>query len=968
MLQDILTQIENIDEAIRWFKQNEPGQYEQRFFQLVTERSRLRRMATAEDENPAIAAYGESQKGKSYVMSNLLQKDGRPFTVEADGREYNFIEEINPPTTNTEATGVVTRFSSFQRHPERYRADHPVYVKLLSVTDLVAILCDGYFNDLHDFLTMSEEELRKLGTTLLEQYEARPDVQSFIIEDDVVDLQEYISKYIPAKAATIIHSGYLAQVAQIIRKVPANEWISLFAPLWNNNEDLTGLLSRLLAALQRLDYQREAYLDIDAVLNNNNTIMAVVCLLGLNRPAAPGSAAEHPNHYTHVHFTDQAGVLRTADRFEKHLLSAITKEVVFKINDRFLESEGKYCFDMVTPEVANLLPRQAVKKDILRHNDLLDFPGARPRQALLTSMIRQELSYILLRGKVAFLFNKYCETMSINILLFCHDHQNASVSLMYKTINDWVSEFVGETPEKRARRISDMGVSPFFYIATKFNIDMAQKSNSALNRPECFNLRWNDRLNKIIYNECFKADSVSWFNNWDAPHATFKNSYLLRDYKYSSNTGDGNSLYAGYTAEGGREEECLIRDVVVDGQSIDLYERLRTSFVTNENVRKFFSNPAKSWDVAATKNNDGSLHIIEQLSIVAANMGRARKNIFADNLRDTKRRLLTILAEYYHDDDADKRFEENLRKGYRIARELDFTYNKDNYFFGHLIQALQVTEKEMYQTLHTFISSGELSQTLHDSHEYEFIRRTCNNFADCATEEDKWDCLTLNYGYLDRAEAEEDMKARGVDVHQLFNSSSHPKLNSVYIADNIFRSWKKHLFSLDLMEQLTGEGGFSSAVMTTLLKNIAATAEELGIRERVERLIAPYVNVMSIATVNISFLADLIATEFNNYIADLGYHYRLPEEEERFRALALQRHLSLYRYIGAPRKADYNEAELTGLFHSLTDNPRAIPLAVEQNYYKWKEYMIISFIARTEPGDYDHEANQEIKRIIDKLS
>ena len=131
MINKINRQIENINASLQWIKAHKPEHYAQRFPQLVQQRCQLRRMAAAEEEFPAIAAYGESQRGKSYVMSNVLQKDGKPFTITANGRKINFIERINPPTVNTEATGVVTRFTSFLKNPGLYNAQYPVLMKVL---------------------------------------------------------------------------------------------------------------------------------------------------------------------------------------------------------------------------------------------------------------------------------------------------------------------------------------------------------------------------------------------------------------------------------------------------------------------------------------------------------------------------------------------------------------------------------------------------------------------------------------------------------------------------------------------------------------------------------------------------------------------------------------------------------------------------------------------------------------------
>lgn len=255
------------------------------------------------------------------------------------------------------------------------------------------------------------------------------------------------------------------------------------------------------------------------------------------------------------------------------------------------------------------------------------------------------------RGKVAFLFNKYSEAYIVNILIYCHDYMNNAVTQMWITLDEWIKEYVGATPEKRARNIARLQGSPFFVVATKFNTDMARMTNDALNDKAMLRKRWDDRFMKILYSECFQAKPDMWFHNWEAPGATFKNTYLLRDYKYSSETGNGNHLYSGFTDTNKSEVRCLLKEHIVqdEGRDIDFYSLLRQSFVENENVRKFFADPAKSWDVAATINNDGSLYLVEQLSIVARRMGEGRVALFTEKLNEVKRAVRGALQEFYHD-------------------------------------------------------------------------------------------------------------------------------------------------------------------------------------------------------------------------------------------------------------------------------------------------------------------------------
>ena len=105
-----------VEKAISW-QSNVPDSERQNYLeQLVNLRRAFKKIQFAASERCSTAAFGESQMGKSYLVSALMSDPGKPFTVTDGRREYNFIDDINPSTPNSrvEATGVVTRFTISQ--------------------------------------------------------------------------------------------------------------------------------------------------------------------------------------------------------------------------------------------------------------------------------------------------------------------------------------------------------------------------------------------------------------------------------------------------------------------------------------------------------------------------------------------------------------------------------------------------------------------------------------------------------------------------------------------------------------------------------------------------------------------------------------------------------------------------------------------------------------------------------------
>lgn len=970
MIQEINKQISVINDALNWIRRYKPEHYKQRFIQLVEERRKLRKIAHAESDNPGIAAFGKSQVGKSYLMSSILQNKRERFKVKANGTEYEFIGKINPIGDNTEATGVVTRFSSFKRDGALYSSQFPVLMKSLSVADIIIILSDGYFNDLGDYTSDSEKNIEARGEAIYNEYKDKPDINnSPLPADDVLTIKNYFKQHIN-NAQAFNRTSFFDNVAAVAERIPSSEWCNVFSVLWNQNPDISNLFNKTIEVLRRLSFSHNVYLPIEAVLHNGikpNTIMSVDCLRTMFDEHSP---------YTTDAYIRQGEDFKLAGHFGKGEICALCREVVFKIEDAFLKSTNSYDFDDIAPEVQRKLNDGDIEMAILKDNDLLDFPGARAREQEKSDKLSEVkvLLNMFLRGKVAYLFNKYNEAAAINVLLFCHHQMDNDVTNLYLLLDEWVRNYVGETPEKRRATIeSTEGVAPLFYIATKFNMDLAMRTDPEANQANSIDNRWKDRFEKVLYGGCFHPDTVDWVFNWTAPGTKFKNSYLLRDFKWSGPM--GSKLYKGYDPDNDSSTELpRMAPDKADGTNSEgyitdnYYQLMRRSFCSHPASEMLFEDRALAWDVAASRNNDGALYIIEKLSVVARNLEQTREKQFEQQLGDVKRKVLNVLNEYHVSEDIDERLMENIRKANSIIREMDFTSNEDNYFFGHLLQALQITETRCLQEVHQLIQSGELGEKTINFSDYEIILKRCRDFSGCTTNDECWQRLQMVYGLRSKEEAEQYLIRREVDHNMLFSKSFKKKINSVVIADHVYDLWCRNIKSVEFMNRILANQRFDSVVMSTLLEGITDASKYLRLNDIMAAAIAEYVNVISVFTINESLVADILSSTINRFIIDLGYEYLSAKDLENVRKAVEQYQLLVFDYIGKEHKSHFDEEELTALFDELTDNPKAMTASFEDNYYTWLEYMYVSFIAHFDVPDYDKEANHQLTEIINNIS
>lgn len=952
MANKALQKINDINNGLKWIREHQPDQYDQRFLQLVDERRKLRILANAERSNAGVAAFGNSQVGKSYLMNCILQDNDKPFMVEYPGGEYNFIDTINPIGEGAEATGVVTRFSTYGKHPELYNIQYPIRFRSYNVKDVIVTICDAYFNDFRNFTTGSESELIEMCNALYEKYGAgQPVPDSPLTADDLLDMKAYFRRHINNAQVYSVKTPFFDKIALIIDRVPVADYASIFGVIWQYNAEFTTLFDTCIDILRRLEFEEYLYLPISAVMHGGlkeDTIMSVSCLKLLYESKAA-------DYRTNVYRGD-GGHFESLGVFTKSELCAVCSEVIIKIRDEFVESTGEYDFRDVPSDVAGHLTKGRISMKVLNDCDLLDFPGARAREDLLLEKLgdKGELMYAFLRGKVAYLFNRYNEEKNINILLFCHHHKNLEATQMQHLLRNWVYEYVGDTPEKRAALVRKTGLSPLFHVGTMWNMNLGEVDNKELGMSEkAIKTRWSSRFEEILASQCYHRSANEWVDNWTGAGVPFQNSYMLRDYKFSD------KIYEGFRTSG-REEKMLI--------AREYYDTMRRLFCESNENHRFFADPALAWDVSASVGNDGSLYIIEQLSKVARNITAARDQQIEEQIAEASRNCYRILFEFFKSADVDELLESNIRKANGIFREMEFSCQSDPEYFGHLLQALQLTESETFKALHKLIPV--LTATVHDDSlivDYELIRRRCGDFDGCETENDKWQRVLERYHFADIDEAAQYLDSKKIDVGQLFRGEAIKRKNSAVISYEILRLWERNITGSLFMNHFAGDGKVDEPVLSNLTEAMIGTAAKVGLGARMERDISDYVDVLNTTVINEDLVADILATAISDFVTDFGYGYLTDEQIGMAERISRERRLPCFDWLRRERRESWNEEEMTSLLNDILASERKYTPAYDANYNRWIEYMYISFIADLKVPDFDRDANDKLKAILDEL-
>lgn len=934
---DIIHQLDCVEKAIQWTTKHLQGdKLENSYNSLVNQRRQLKKIGYALADNPAAAIYGESQKGKSYLVSSLLSsKNSNFYVVDATGIKYDFKNEINPLGQNKESTSVVTRFSSqYNWINDKY----PVKVQLLSLVDVLLVLSDTYYSDLKNQNIITKERINTDLKGFNHYFESTNAVQKFIQEDDILDIKEYFEKHFKTQAHSILASDYFDIVSKKIKNIPIHDWANVFAFLWNNNPLIIELFKKLVYKLQEIDFADSLYVPYKAVLRKHGTLLDVDRLIEINNNSQGKEELYEADTEIFYIYNNQ----EQTKTVKKSFLCALTAELVFRLPDELKDD-----------------------KSFLNATDLLDFPGARARLENNESDINEEVvPEMLLRGKVAYLFNKYEANFKINTLLFCHDKDLASQRFMPTLLNNWVKSTVGESDADRNEFISKTEKSPLFIIATKFNLDLKIIEADKPGNLDSLNHRWNQRFTKVLSEEIINVNMYDWFTNWTTSNKFFNNIYLLRDYYYSSEMQD--QLYKGFSDDS-RSEKEEIKPLNYP----EFREDLKQSFLRHEFVKQHFDNPEISWNEATQINKDGTALIIENLTTVTQHVNEAREQKLFKQVSKLNDLLIQELKKHYHTGDSDDLLNKAKQKAGRIQAKLAISSGRNPFFFAELINTFMISESKVFNHFRNVMNNlNEKTEIRFD--EYANLRMTVSNLDAKLSFEENLKILSDYFEYPDTLSCIEYFEAEKIDLHKLFFDNTNPlELYSVKLAESIKEFWLSECKNQQISTQ---ETGLNEADKEEILSMFSVLFDKLHLTQKIASNLEVYVDRYNKVDLLQEMLADIAAETINNFVYSVGFNYFSEVDKKEFEVASEKNNLGLHLNSDDMRIKSFEKNNVAELFEKIDNLPKTFaqtPLESSlqvipsfMNYKRWNNLLKFGFIAVCDIPNYDVKANEELGEII----
>jgi hypothetical protein len=912
-IQDIKSFAENniklLDKGISWTENN--LKYEEKsniLLKIKNSKNLLQRIKNSIEDKPVIAVFGASQVGKSYLIKNLLSTENTPFEIINDEVKYDFLEEINPPGTGAESTGVVTRFTIDKPISN---IEFPIEIKLHSIKDVLIILIDTFYLDLKRIKTpFNTSQIDEQLKVFESNYEIS--IQNHLTEFDVLEIKSYIENHLEKYSLLFeaMNSIYFFErLGKIIDGFSGNQWDDLFSVLWSKNKSLSKLFNLFIENIGSFSFKEKAFIPFEAVLRGQHEILDVKRLKEIYDSNKEITILKENGDKVNV----KLGVL-----------AALTKELVFSVPDSLVHD-----------------------KPFLEKSDLLDFPGARSRLSLEYEDINEDvISDMFLRGKVSYLFNKYTDECNINNLLFCTNDKLLDVNELPSILENWIHKNIGSTIQQRSETLKDIDCPPLFLIYTFFNNQLKYDLTNDINfkeNPQSLNYKWDTRFKRFFKNEIV-TQSRNWDINWIKDKHVFNNMYILRDFKYSNDTFEGFEL---------NKKEVNLR-----AEREDFIKELRTSFINYDFVKEHFVNPELTWEEATEVNKNGSQTIINNLNKVSSN--HAKINYYIGKINELISEIKNSLSKYAHIEDIEKRRETLMHQ----VNSFQFSFNplliKDTFSFEKFIEKLSLKPEDLFNLLNQNIVIDASNNTDNQLNEDNIILTTYPELQNASTYDDAIEILKNELWLETKEDVEKFLNSKGINLERIFIRQKPKSKSEIYISI-LLNDWKERISNKEEFNYFATNNILFSDIMvvTSHLEQIMTTRK---IEEHLVKIIDDVVSEVELNQGIEDFIAEMVSAAINDVVINFDMNYI---DSETMLEVNDQSILSMNRFFSS-KKADIEYNELDKLFDQ--DKYKDSKLIMLQKYNKWIESLRTSMLINCGFAKYDIRANTELLNLISDLN
>jgi len=364
-------------------------------------------LVRASERNPALGLYGESQIGKSFLISALATNEEQIFIMDpTSDAQISFLKLLNPGGKG-ESTGIITRFTS--KEGKRSGQNKTSFLgELLNYEDLVMAMVHGVHSDVEqaeppeDFKTDAQAIIKKLKDAKENaQSNSESDKNIQPVESVLLALEQVRQlKYFPGYIRILDECKFEKVFGEYAdaEKVPSDDLLAeSIALIWGGHKsqplrDLYSIIHKVLVKLDGSEIMEIPIKDVIAEEGQQKSLLDVKLLDELFTSTTTVTVYGRGTDEEEQDDGKSFGIARAS-------LAAVLSEIVLPVKESANHSE------MTSPSLISI-------------GDIIDFPGSRAagKGTRRQDVKPEEAVSVFLRGKLIQIYRKLVVQNEIGVL------------------------------------------------------------------------------------------------------------------------------------------------------------------------------------------------------------------------------------------------------------------------------------------------------------------------------------------------------------------------------------------------------------------------------------------------------------------------------------------------------------------------------------------------------------------------
>lgn len=595
--------IKNFRDWLSKYKNDDPWLHD---YKIDRELSNLYRYNRALERKAAIGVYGQSQAGKSFLISSLLKNGEQSTRIKVGQTEMRY-DDLNPDQ-NAEATAVTCRFTN-KGHNE---TANYISGEFHTVGEIVRIL----------FAAIQELDLTEQLESVHEYSFEEKDIprgEVYLSQYQIFDLLDHINFLIrdSGKESTI------GKILESVYSIIENKYLEQLS-----FKTVEYLISFMWRGFQKFEHIVHELFELYSVMGNREKFHLHENLLRdtLNTSTLRAPEDEQPK----VSLENSSPIkINNGSRFNLSVIQIACSEVILPI---------------------------AGGSELTENIDLLDFPGLRPlsehSNLQRPSEIEDNYESIITtikQGKLKATFNLYSQRVDIPSLLLVTADGNQDAQSLPKLVNKWISQNCTDIDGN----VESNKVNRFLFTAMTKS-DMLLRESNAITEDN-INGRIKNRFG--INFENFFSEFLSTVGGYNNVFMTINKSVDVHQIVEGDNKKVIKDFFIAHELVqkylGERAEQSFESLYELDGGVDVLKEELISVSKDLSKIKNDYLNDS-ILDIKENVLNHAKNYLVDPNDEQQLNKEREKAKYFANSLEENKV-LYSVLSHYKSD-----RFPENL--------------------------------------------------------------------------------------------------------------------------------------------------------------------------------------------------------------------------------------------------------------------------------------------------------------------